>query len=167
MIIYPISEAIENLLASAVDEETGEVLLTEEELQEQLERLQIDFDQKIVELRNAYINLTAEAAALKAEKLNLAERQSKAEKAAERTKRFLAYLLKGEKFQSGVCKIGWRKSEELVCDDGFVEWASEHCPYYLNFRQPEPRKADLKQAIKQGTKFQFVSLVEKNNIQIK
>ena len=50
--IYPINEQIEKLMGSAVDEDTGELLMGEEELQQAIEQLQMDFDEKIVELRN-------------------------------------------------------------------------------------------------------------------
>lgn len=162
--IYPISDAIERLLAEAVDEETGEVLLSDEELQQKLDQLHLDFDSKVIELRNEFINRTAEAEALKAERQKLAKRQKVAEAAAERAKRFLAYLLKGEKFQNGAAKISYRRSEELVCDDDFIEWAAVHCPDYLSYKEPEPRKTDIKNALKRGEVIEHVTLQQKNNI---
>lgn len=162
--VYPISEAIERLMAEAVDIETGEILLTDEELQQKLDCIQMEFDSKVVELRNEYINLLAEADAIKAERQKLAKRQKVAEAAAERTKRFLAYLLKGEKFQNGAAKISYRRSEEIVCDDDFIEWAAVHCPDYLNYKEPEPRKTDIKNAMKRGEVFEHVTLQQKNNI---
>jgi uncharacterized Zn ribbon protein len=38
---------------------------------------------------------------------------------------------------------------------------------FLRFKEPEIKKAELKNALKKGTKIQGVSLVEKQNIQIK
>lgn len=165
--IYPISDAIERLLAEAVDEETGEVLLSDEELQQKLDQLHLDFDSKVIELRNEFINRTAEAEALKAERQKLAKRQKAAESSADRARRFLAYLLKGERFQQGAVKISYRKSEEVVCDDEFIEWAAVHAPDFLSYKEPEPRKADLKAAIKRGEVFEHVQLETKNNIQVR
>lgn len=165
--IYPINQAIEDLLASFINEETGELTCTEEEMQERIEALQMEFNDKIVQLRNKYINCMSEAEALKKEKMKLAARQASAEKEAERTKRFIAWLLKGEKFQDGAVKISYRKSEEVVADEGFVEWAAVHARDLLNFKDPEPRKADIKAAIKAGKYIEHVSLVEKQNVQVK
>lgn len=171
MKIYPVNEQIEELLLSAVDEETGELLMTDEELQKQIEAIQMDFDDKIVDLRNEYINLTAEAEALKAEKQKLATRQSRAEKQAERLKRWLAYLLKGEKFQKDTVKISYRKSEEVKFDDDdpkkFVEWAQKNHPELLTVKDPEPSKSEIKKAIKAGMEVNFAKVEPKNNIQIK
>lgn len=164
--IYPISQMIEELMASAVDEDTGEILIPDEELQQKLEELQMSFDDKIVELRNDVINKTAEAEALKREKQKLAERQKFAENRAERAKRFLAWLLKGESFQKDTVKISYRKSEEVIVDDSFVEWAAVNAPGLLKI-EPEPRKADIKKAIKNGTCFEHAHLEEKRNIQVK
>ena len=52
--IYPKDEMIERLLSEAVDQETGEMLLTEEELAEQISALEMAFDDKIKALRNSY-----------------------------------------------------------------------------------------------------------------
>lgn len=165
--IYPINQQIEELLNSFIDEETGELTCTEEEMQAKIETLQMEFNEKIVQLRNKYINCQSEAEALKKEKMKLAARQTAAEKEAERAKRFIAWLLKGEKFQDGAVKISYRKSEEVVADDGFIEWASVNAPGLLNFKAPEPRKADIKAALKAGHFIEHVSLVEKQNVQVK
>ena len=166
MIIYPINQQIEELLAKAVDEDTGELLISVEELQAQIEALKLDFNEKIKDLRNEYVNRMAEAEALKAEKMRLADRQKRAEASADRAKHFLAFLLKGEKFQDGAVKISYRKSDELVVDDDFVEWASVHAPGFLKV-EPVVRKADVKSAIKAGLTFEHAHLETKNNIQIK
>ena len=164
--IYPINEMIENLLASAVDEDTGELLLTDEELEAKLGEIRMEFDDKIEVLRNEYIHRTAEAEALKEERKRLGDRQKRAEASADRVKRFLAYLLKGEKFERGAVKISYRKSEELVVDDGFIEWADENRRELLKIT-PEVRKADVKRAIKSGEVFEFAHIEQKNNIQVR
>ena len=140
---------------------------TEELMANAIDKLQMEFDDKIVDLRNSFINLTAEAEALKREKLKLAERQKSAEAKAERTKRFLAYLLHGDKFQKGAVKISYRRSEEVSVDDDFVEWAAIYAPGLLKFSAPEPRKADIKNALKAGKQIEHVVLVQRNNIQVK
>ena len=171
MKIYPVNEQIEELIASSIDEESGELLIPDEELQKKIEEIQIDFDDKIVDLRNEYINLTAEAEALKAEKQKLALRQSRAEKQAERLKRWIAWLLKGEKFQKDAVRISYRRSEEVVFDDDnqrqFIEWADKNFPSLLSYKQPEPSKTEIKKAIKDGLEVSFAHIESKNNVQIK
>lgn len=165
--IYPVGEQIAQFFSEITDIETGEILLSEEEIDKRLMEINLDFDEKIVQLRNAYVNSVAEAEALKTEKMKLEKRQKVAEHAAERTKGFLAYLLQGEPFQNGVCKIGWRKSEELVCDEEFVEWAKEHADDYLKYSDPVPKKKDILSAMKSGVEFEHVTIQKKNNIQVK
>lgn len=165
--LYPINQSIEDLIASSIDEETGELTLSDEEMAAEMARLQMEFDEGITELRNEFINLSAYAEALKNEKQSLARRQRIAEAQAERTKRFLAYLLKGEKYQNGTVSISYRKSQEVVCDDEFVEWAAVYAPGLLSFKAPEPRKADIKAAMKRGQAFEHCHLETRNNIQVK
>lgn len=184
MIIYPIAEQLERLMESIIDPETGELVevwidpstgesytLNEETLQTIIETMQMDFEEKIVNIRNEYINLTAEAEALKAEKAKLAKRQKRAEDSAERMKRWLAYLLKGEKFQKDTCKISYRESKEVVFDDEdpdkFIEWAEKNAPDLLKYTKPEPKKMDIKKAISMGEQIEFASLKTNKNIQVK
>lgn len=182
--IYPINEALERLMESFVDEETGEIKqywidpetgetyeLTDEIMNYLIEQLHMDFDQKIVELRNQYINLTAEAEAIKAEKMKLGDRQKKAEERAERTKRWIAYLLKGEKFQKDACTISYRKSDEVkfANDDPekFVLWADKNFPSLLRYNEPEPNKTEIKKAIKAGLEVDYAHIESKKNIIVK
>ena len=170
MKIYPIAEQIEQLMESFIDPETGEITVTEEEMQTAIEQVQMEFDDKIVELRNAYINLSAEAEAIKAEKMKLAIRQKKAEESAERIKRWLGYLLKGEKFQKDACKISYRKSEEVVYQDDkeseFIQWAKTNFPSLLKYKEPEASKIEIKKAIKAGMTLPIASIKSKNNVQV-
>lgn len=182
--IYPINESLERLMESFTDPETGELKeewidpetgevypLTEDLMNTLVEMFQMEFDEKIVELRNQYINLTAEAEAIKAEKMKLADRQKKAEDRAERTKRWLAYLLKGEKFQKDAVRISYRRSEEVKFDNDdpekFVLWADKNFPSLLKYADPVPKKDDIKKAIKAGMEVDFAHIEPKNNILVK
>lgn len=165
--IYPVSEQISQFFSEITDIETGEILLSDEEIEKRLAEINMTFEDKIMELRNIYINSLASAEALKREKLNLEKRQKVEERSAERTKGFMAYLLQGEPFQNGICKIGWRKSEELVCDEDFVEWAKEYADDYLKYYEPVPMKKDILSAMKSGVHFEHVTIQKKNNIQVK
>lgn len=197
MKIYPITEAFERILEDYTDPETGELkryvegpfgpayvspekaeeaeangivldyLDTEQLLLKELQEQQTDFAEFVRNLRNDHINRKAEAEALKAEKLKLQKRQQTAEKAADRAARFLAYLLQGEKYQDGDIRISYRRSEQVVCDDEFIEWASANAPGLLKV-EPEIRRADVKAALKNGTLHtEHAHLEERQNIQIK
>ena len=126
--IYPIAEQLEQLMESFVDPETGELIASEEEMQTAIEQLQLDFDAKIVDLRNEYINRISEAEAIKAERAKLMIRQKRAEESAERLKRWLAWLLKGEKFKEGACTISYRASEEVADPSSWIFRTSSSGP---------------------------------------
>lgn len=164
--IYRLDERIQQALDSAYDPDTGELLLDEDKLFYQIEGIQADFETLIDSIASDVKNLKAEAADVREEKQRLAKRQSQLEVRAERAKRLLAYLLQGEKFKNGRHNVSYRKSEELVVDDGFVEWAAVNDPSFLKV-EPEVRKLDVKNAIKNGMVFEFAHIEQKNNIQVR
>lgn len=166
MIYQLLNERIEKALEEAYDPETGELLIPEEELFGQIREIEADQDEKIDAIACEMKNLFAEAEGIKAEKLKLGERQSRLEKRAERLKRLLAWLLQGETWKNARHAISYRKSTELVIDDGFVEWAEAFAPGLLRITE-EPRKDEIKRAIKEGKFFDLAHIIEKNNIQIK
>lgn len=135
-------------------------------LMERMEKLQLDYAVLIRNLRNEYINRKSEADALKAEKQRLAKRQATAERAAERAKRFLAYLTKGEKYEDADVKITYRKSEVAELDDDFLDWAMTSAPGLVKVT-PEPRRADITRLLKSGQQIEHAHLETHRNIQIK
>lgn len=80
--LYEINSQIEQAWGAAVDPDTGEII-NEEALQE-LEQLGMQREEKLENLALFYKNLSAEAEALKAEKMRLAARQAAAEKKRQR-----------------------------------------------------------------------------------
>lgn len=167
MKLYPIDERIELYLEDCYDPETGEIRedLTEEQMFAEIEQLKIDHEELLDSIASGIKNDLAEAEAVKAEKLRLERRQKLANNRAERGKRLLAYLTKGQKWQNEHHKISYRKSTVVVVDDMFVEWASVMAPGLLKI-EPEPRKDDIKRAINNGTCFEHAHLETKNNIQV-
>lgn len=195
--IYQLDEQIERLLEDMTDPDTGELkkyiespdgeprevpqeeqldaenagvplpyLDSEALLLERIELLNLDYAKLIRNLRNENINRKAEAEALKNEKQKLAKRQQTAERAAERAGRFLAYLTKGEKYEDADVKISYRKSEVVELDDDFCDWAMTNAPGLVKVT-PEPRKADIKRLLKNGTMIEHAHLETRQNIQIK
>ena len=172
--IYPIAEQIAALLESVYDPETGELLegVTEEDLQAQIEGLQMDFDEKIKSLRNAYLATKVDAECIAAEASALYQIQQKVSKQAkatenraERIKRFIAWLLKGEKFQKDGVKISYTTRQNTVFDEGFIEWAMMNAPEYL--KTPEIRKTDVAADLKAGKQIEYVRQEPKTYINIK
>ena len=169
--IYPLDQAIENLIINLTDEDTGELKCSDEELAAAMADLEMDFDKKIVALRNSYMDINlqskrvaADAKVLRDEAASVQKRANTLQNKAERIRRFIAYLLQGEKFEKEGVKITYRKSEECVIDNDFCLWAIENMPALLDFK---PRKQDIAEALKHGIDIPNAHIEERSNIQIK
>lgn len=158
MTIYEINEQILN----CIDLETGEIIDID-----RLNDLQLERDTKIENVACWIKELKAEAEAIKAEKLILAERQKVAENKAESLKKWLAYALDGQKFKTSKCSISYRKSESVeVTEEGLNNLMQEH-DELLTYKAPEPNKTAIKQALKDGLSVQGVQLVQNTSTIIK
>ena len=166
--IYRIDEQIQLALESMVDPETGELVegYTEEDVITEIENLQKDFDSLVDNITSDYKNLDAEVEAITAEIQNLQERKRRCVNRRDRDKRFLAYLLNGQKWKNGRHSISFRKSERVVVDAEFLTWAETYAPGLLAYKDPEPRKTDIARAIKSGTVVEHAHIEETNNIVI-
>lgn len=170
--LYPKDEMIEQLLSSAVDEETGEMLLTEDELAEKIAAVEMEFDEKIKFLRNSYLSdqmsaecLFAESSALYKMQQEKSKQAKVAQNRADRTKRFLAWLLKGEKYEKDGVRVGYINRKDTVIEDGFVDWAIHNAPGLLN--EPTVKKLALTQALKAGNFIEFAHLEDKKYVVVK
>lgn len=153
MTLYEINEQI----LSCVDMETGEILDSEK-----LDSLQLEREKKIEGSGLWLKNLKAEVIALKAEEKAFKERRETAEKNIDGLKRWLAYALNGQKFETPRLKISYKASEVLdIAPDAIVP------DEYMRYKEPEINKAELKKAVKDGLEIEGVELIKKNNIQIK
>ena len=141
-----------------IDEETGEILNADA-----LDELQMARNDKIENVGLWIKNLNAEAAAVKAEKDAMADRQKRLEKKAESLKNYLAYALNGQKFSTPKVAMTFRKSESVnITDENAVP------EEYLNITiVSKPDKKSIKDALKEGKEISGAELVTKNNIQIK
>ena len=153
---------IDNAILDCIDLETGEVIDTE-----RLDALQMERDAKIENVALWIKDLKAEAEAIKAEKMALAERQRVAESKAESLKNWLAYALDGQKFSTARCAISFRKTEKVeISDVGMIRLMKEH-DELLTYKDPEPNKTAIKQALKDGLTVQGVQLVQNMSTIIK
>ena len=148
---------IDAQIMACVDWDTGEIIDVE-----RLEALQMEFDNKVESIALWIKNLVAEAKMVKEEKDNLAARQKACENKAESLKKYLASALGGEKFKTSKVSISYRKSKSVEVED--ISLLDDD---YLKFEEPEADKTKIKKALEEGISLQGVSLVEKNNIQIK
>ncbi|MBR5305971.1 MAG: siphovirus Gp157 family protein [Oscillospiraceae bacterium] len=153
MKLYQINEAI----LDCIDTDSGEILDAEK-----LAELFIAKEEKIKNVGEWYLNLLAEAKALKEEKEKFAARQKAAENKAESLKRWLDFALQGERFKTTTVQITYRKSEQVVIDD--VYKIDEK---YLKYAEPTADKAEIKKALKQGEEILGARLEQKTNISIK
>ena len=148
---------IDKKIMECVDEETGEIV--NEEL---LGQLQMDRDKKIENIACWIKNLKAEAEALKTEEDAFVARRKATENKVESLKSYLINYLNGEKFKSARAVISFRKMSSVNVTD-----ASKLSSEYLRFKDPEPNKTAIKEAIKAGNTVVGAEIVEKQSILIK
>ena len=151
--LYEINEEILN----CVDTETGEIIDPEK-----LSQLQMDFDDKVEGIALWIKDLLSDAAAIKAEKDKLNERQKVCENKAKNLKEYLSGFLAGQKFKTPRVARSYRKSESVNVSD---IWKIPDD--YLKNKDPEPDKTKIKSALKAGVSIPGVELIENRNIQIK
>lgn len=146
-----------------IDEETGELLNAD-----LLDRLQMERETKIESIALYCKNLAAERDAIKNELDNMKKRLESKERECDGMKRYLQYALAGEKFESPKVKVSYRKSQQIILDGAFDEWAQENAPELLTVKTTyTPSKTAIKEALLNGKKVQYATLIENNNIQIK
>ena len=146
---------IDNAILDCIDLETGEVIDTE-----RLDALNMERDAKVENVACWIKDLRAEAEAIKAEKLALAERQKIAENKVESLKKWVAYALGGQKFSTAKCAVSFRNTESVeVTEEGLEALMKEH-DELLTYKAPEPNKKAIKDAIKDGLSVAGVQLVQ-------
>lgn len=158
MNIYEIDQAMQSL----VDPETGEIGDFEA-----FDALVMERGKKIENAALFYKNISAEAAAIKAEEAALKERREKAENNANRLKEYLSYALGGEKYSTPKVFISWRPSQIVSVEDEAAFAKSAENSAYLVPQPPKIDKTAIKSALKSGSIIPGAALVSKNNIQIK
>lgn len=160
MRLFDIDNAIEALLEQE-DLETGELLCDFD----QLEALMMEKETKLENIALYIKNKTAEAEAIKAEKMSLEKRQKQAATKADRARAFLEEYLKGEKFSTPKVAVSYRRSEQVeVSDDFFTAESNER---FLRYKDPEADRVAIKAALKNGETVPGAEIVTKTNMQIR
>ena len=158
MKLYEIDQAIENL----VEQETGEILDLDAFMDLQMAR-----EEKVENIALWYKNMTAEGDAIKTEIKNLAEREKAIRGKADSLKQRLAAILQGEKFKTAKVSVSYRKSAAVEVSDNFIEWAKANADHLLKYKDPEPDKTAIKQALSNGDDVTGATIIERENIQVK
>lgn len=154
---------IEDAILECIDMETGEIIDID-----RLNELQMEREAKIENVACWIKDLKAEAEAIKAEKMALAERQKAAENKAESLKNWLAYALDGQKFSTARCAVSFRKTEAVeVTPEGLENLMRGGCDELLTYEQPKPNKTAIKQALKDGLNVAGVRLTQNTSTIIK
>ena len=151
---------IEYEITNCVDSETGEIID-----EKRLDALQMTREKKIENILLWIKNLKSEAGAIREEEKKLADRRQSDEKKAESLTQYVQNVLNGEKFKTSRVVVSYRKSEAVIVDD--LQLMQETCDEYLKYKDPEPDKAKIKAALKDGITVPGCHLEERQNITIK
>ena len=151
---------IEYEIMNCVDPETGEIID-----EKRLDALQMAREKKIENILLWIKNLKSEADAIKIEEKALADRRKADEKKSESLTQYVQSVLNGEKFKTPRVAVSYRRSESVVVDD--VKLMMEVCDDYLRYKEPEPDKAKIKAALKDGVDVPGCHLEERQNMTIK
>ena len=146
--------------------------IPEEAIDDTLEGITAEIEDKADNIACLLKNLDADIIAIKAEETRLAERRKSKEKSYERIKAYLSDTLQAagfNKIETARNKLTFRKSEsvEIGDEEAFIKWASENRDDLLTYSTPKVNKTAIKSALKDGDEIVGVQLVSKNNIQIK
>lgn len=158
MSIYDIDQSI----LALVDPETGEIADYEA-----FDSLMMERDQKVENIALWIKDLKAEAAAIREEEKNLAERRRSVENRQKRLTEYLTFALNGEKFKTSKVSISYRSSKSVTVMDGFIDWAMKNGDQYLRYSEPDPDKTAIKAALEAGETLPFAEITENTNVVIK
>lgn len=148
---------IDQQLLNCIDLETGEIIDADK-----LTALQMERDEKIENVALWIKDLKAEIDALKAEKQAFADRQKSAERTLESLNKWLTEALAGEKFKTTKVAVSFRKTKSVQINNIFDIDDS-----FLRYKDPEPDKKAIKDAIEAGQAVKGAQLVENTSISVK
>lgn len=149
---------IDREILSLVDPETGEIMDWDA-----FEQLQMDREKKIESVACWYKNLVAEAAAIREEEKNLADRRKKLENKAEARLKYLKNALNGQNFETSKCAITFRRSAKVNVNNeqAAVGWAEKNNrDDILKFVAPTVDKNMVAKLLREGINIPGVELEE-------
>ncbi len=151
--LYEINQAI----LDCVDAETGEIISPEK-----LDKLTMEFNEKVDGIAQWIKNLESFADALEIEKDSFAERERAARNKAEVLKQYLIGALDGKPYNSTAASISFRRSTAVYVSDN----AQLPDDYIRVKTTKEPNKTMIAKALKSGEEIPGCILVENQSIKI-
>jgi predicted small secreted protein len=167
MTLYDIDNRILEIIERGfiVDEDTGEIIDSAEEVNARLEELEFDRTAKIENIALYIKNMESLVVSLKAEEKALADRRRAREKRIENLKNYLTSSMVAANENgietSKVC-ISFRKSESVVVNEEILDrkYFNEKVSY-------TPDKTAIKKALKDGATIDGAYIETKQNLQLK
>lgn len=172
---YGIAEQIARVVEEgfSFNEETGEVFFTADDL----DALNLAFEEKIDSLAGIYELYTNKAKSLSERSKDIAAKAKRFDKKAESVKKYIDMLMKvakKTKLEVGDKSLSYRKSisTEVYDNDKLVSWieeSEERKQAYYTYKDPEISKKALGDVLKKNEDMVIPGfrLVENNNLQIK
>lgn len=148
---------IEAGILSCIDEETGEIVDLDK-----LNQLEMERDTKVENIALWIKNLKADAEAYKAEKQSFEQKEKVAKNKMESLKKYLSGYLNGAKFKTTRVSCSFRNTESTDVFD--MDALPEE---FKKYADPEPKKDDIKKAIKSGVDVPGAALVSNLSLIIK
>lgn len=162
MNLYEIDERMVQAFEAGLDPDTGEIL--DEKAMAEFDTLSLARDEKIENIALFIKNLTADEAVLDKEAKAFATRKKAVTNRKEWLKNYLKGYLNGKPFKAkdGRCTVSFRRTESVNVIDMMT------LPdQYLKYSDPEPKKAEIKKAIKAGKYVPGAEIVENQSMIIK
>lgn len=133
-------------------------------LQKQFDDLSASREEKLAAWAGYIKGVESDVEAVDAEIKRLKEKKESYAKRAENSKKYLGYMLNGEKWSNGVHTLSWRKSTAAV-------WSDPTIPVPEQFARIktilEPNKEEIKGAILSGARVPGWVVEERRNLQVK
>lgn len=167
MTLYNIDNKILEIIERGfvVDEDTGEIIDSAEEVNAKLEELEFDRTAKIENIALYIKNMESLVVSLKAEEKALADRRRAREKRIENLKNYLTSSMVAANENgietSKVC-ISFRKSESVVVNEALLDQK-----YFNEKVSYTPDKTAIKKALKDGATIDGAYIETKQNLQIR
>lgn len=163
--LYELTDELSRLLDAIA---LGDI--PEEAIADTLEGVSGEFDEKCDNIACAIKNLRAEAALIKGEEENLAERRRKKERDADSLTKYLSAAMQklGKmRLETSRNKIGFRTScgVRLTDEVAFINWAERYKPDVINIVK-KPALAKIKELLAEE-EIPYAELEPRQNIQIK
>ena len=171
MHLYEINTEIALLMQQLeVDEDTGEILTSSEDILQQLNALDMERSRILEYLAKVVLDTRAEAAALKAEEERLANRRRICEHREERLIEVLDRECKGQKTDLGIATLRYRVTSRVEVSDSAkaIGWLRRHkyrdC---IRVKEPEVDKTAVRRLLTGGNTIPGIALVTGQSCSLK